>query len=811
MEKEAVNKKIIFPPDVVSLENESDVEAHFLTPLLSGPKPLGLELPPEWIRTKSSLRAFSIGKGKSQKLYYPDCVIQVKGLSLIAIEVKTPGEDLDKAMEEARLYADVINRMSPSNVNPCQICVVSDGKITRMGPWDSNEITCEFFLESICVGDADFSLFQEACSRLNLESKAKKIHDALSSEKAFRPVSRAGGEYAQSQQIKPNDFGQILVSHYSNLFTPDTIDDRKEVAINAYVKTKRTERYIDEIERVVDQINPFKVIESREIQDTGAPIEVTSQFEDIDALVNKVMLLIGLPGAGKSTFVDHLQHSVFPENQREKLMWVRINFNNAPSALDELYTWTLKEVVKGIRSQNSEVQQFTLETLKNIFSSDIKRDLAYMRDLLGSDSLEYKKALMEKLQSWIEDDSRLIRNLELFLCKGRNRLLVIVCDNCDKRLPEMQLRVFEVVQWIKTQVRALVILPIRESTYEVNKDTPPLDTALKSLVYQINPPSFQKVLMIRIKLLLKKVKDNPPKRLSFIAGDNLKILFDEEKIASFLRAINRSLFNDEKLGKRLIQGLSSKNVRNGLEIFLNLCRSGYLPTEEVFYAEAAGNPRPFNESVTYNIFMRMDKRYYVGDKSLVKNLYHGLKSGRAESHFTRLRICKWLKKRLTENGPSGAKGFHRESELIRDISGLGHLREDVINQIEYLCEYDILIREGGCVDSDRLCCLSPSGYVHLELHDRFQYLGRCAEDSFIHDPMVADVISNRISGRETEGRLLENTISFCDYLSECKERADSLLIGECPKELEIPDFQRITDIAGSRLSKLRSRKWSRRF
>ena len=722
-----------FPPALSELKNESDVENHFMSPLLAGAKPLCLGFPRDWIRSKTNINALPIGKGQSRKIHFPDYLITVDGIPLAVVEVKAPGENLDLASEEARLYATVLNSKFMTGVNPCQLCIISDGLETRVCRWDSETIENSFLLGDIAVGVAAFDAFRQKCDTVNFIAQAEKITRLLSPDRTLRPVSRVGGEHAQSQQIPPNRFGQILVSNYVSLFTPDTVDQRKRIATEAYIKTTRTVRYMDEIERVVDQMNAFSDVSFRSIEDTGSPVEVISEFHDLECLTNQVMLLVGLRGAGKSTFIDHLQFSIFPSRGVE-LVWVRINFNLAPTSLDELFVWTRREVVRSLREQHPEIQTFTLEALKNIFQSDINRELAYLKDLYGKDSDEYKKALAEKFEQWIADDSRLIRNLELLLCKGRGKLLIIACDNCDKRDPEIQLRVFEVVQWLKTEVRALVILPLRESTYELNKKTPPLDTALKSLVYQINPPPFQTVLMTRIKLLMKEVRDHPPSRLSFPVGPNMTLVFTAERVISFLKSINRSLFNDTRLGKRLLQGLSSKDVREGLSIFLDLCRSGYLPTEDIFHADNA-EPQPFPESVTYNMFMKMNHRYFVGDTSLVKNLYQGTPKGRAESHFTRLRICQWLRLRLTEPGPSRTKGFHREEDLVNEICILGHTIQDVINQIIYLGEKGLIIRENSHSNPDGLCCLSPSGFAHLDIHRQYQYIGRCAEDSYIADEL----------------------------------------------------------------------------
>jgi hypothetical protein len=91
------------------LQSESDVEQKFVYPLLTSPSPLGLGYSPVELRTKPDIRKLLIGKGDSKKPYYPDYVVIMSGLPIFIVEVKTPGQDLDEAAREARLYANELN------------------------------------------------------------------------------------------------------------------------------------------------------------------------------------------------------------------------------------------------------------------------------------------------------------------------------------------------------------------------------------------------------------------------------------------------------------------------------------------------------------------------------------------------------------------------------------------------------------------------------------------------------------------------------------------------------------------------------
>lgn len=96
-------------PVTEGFANESDVEQKFVFPFLCAPQPTGLGFPTSSIKTKPNIKRFLIGKGNEQKLYYPDYLIVLLGFPLMVVEAKGPGEDLETAYREARLYANELN------------------------------------------------------------------------------------------------------------------------------------------------------------------------------------------------------------------------------------------------------------------------------------------------------------------------------------------------------------------------------------------------------------------------------------------------------------------------------------------------------------------------------------------------------------------------------------------------------------------------------------------------------------------------------------------------------------------------------
>src|SRR5439155_2686762 len=128
--------------------------------------------------------------------------------------------------------------------------------------------------------------------------------------------------------------------------------------------------------------------------------------------------------------------------------------------------------------------------------------------------------------------------------------------------------------------RCLVVLPLRDVTYDLHRTEPPLDTALKDLVYRIEPPSFQKVLSARVKLALRDMSTNT-KTQSFGLGKTIRVEYDTENLSHYLCAIMRAIYEQNAFARKLITGIAGRDIRRAMEIFLEFCNSGYIDEADI--------------------------------------------------------------------------------------------------------------------------------------------------------------------------------------------------------------------------------------
>ena len=787
-------------PAVEELKTESDVEQKFAWPLLTTKPPHGLGCSGPQISTKPNIRDFKIGKGASAKLYYPDYVVTSAALPVLIVEVKKPGEDLAAAAGECRLYAVELNACYPANVNPCLFCVVTDGLTTELRSWDSDEVLARFTLNEVGAVAPAFAEFSRRLAPNALQGHARDVHERLRVGRYHRALSLVGGQTVQSELIAFNDFGRVLAAHFQSIFDPASYDDRLKIVRNAYVASPRKERFVGEIDRIIRNSSPLTVCEAQLIQNPAEPSEVSTHFQNLPSLKNQILLLVGSVGAGKSTFVDYLRDSGLPSDIQAQTAWVRIDLNPAPVTPGEIYPWLRKHIADGIRQTSPDIDSLALENLKQVYRVHIRNFEKGEVSVFAKTSPEYLSRLADLLTGLKKDEVTTIQGLEQYLCTGRGRLLIIVLDNCDKRDRDEQLLMFQVAKYIQQEVRCLVILPLRYETFENHRHEPPLDTALKDLVFRIEPPPFQEVLSKRLGLVVSEARKLGPNNLVYRFG-NATVKFPVEKLERFLHAMMGALFEHHQYGRNIIIGLAGWNIRKAFEIFLEFCRSGYIRAEDIFERQVSSGQPPLSHGVVAKVLLRTNRRYYDGDQSFVKNLFQSAPTSSVPCPCLRYWILAWLRAKTNEVGPSGIKGYHRQEQLVQDLLLVGVPPEAAREEIRYLAKGSCLLpehlRAESIADCD-LIAITPAGHVHLELaHRDINYLAACSEDAWVSVRELAETIRSRITQQpyfrgQSWGNLLANAYDFCTYLKNEQERvglAQFLADREIP--LESVDFEKL--------------------
>jgi hypothetical protein len=760
---------------LTDLRTESDVEQKLLWPLLTAAFPYGLGLSTADVLTKTSIRRIEIGKGTSRKLYYPDYLVVLGGLPVLVLEAKSPSEDLGQALSEGRLYATELNALYPTGVNPCSRVVACNGKEILSSPWDSSECDGRVAFKEISSAHAAYATFVELCRRSSLQRHADSIRRTLRRPDYLRPIALVGGQAFQEEELPSNTFGATIVGDYGHVFSPQTREDRAMVARHAYIPSLRRQRYLEPIDRLIRTATAPATAGLRTFDSSGTPRELTTALAERRKLEHQVLLLVGSVGSGKSTFVDYVSLVALPDDLRQKTLWVRVNLNEAPLAPEVAYAWLSDALVQQLRaSLPTDVDLDDLATLEKVFAPELSALRRGPLAVLDSQSDAFRSRLADELVRLRRSDLTLAKCLARYLCAGPGKLLVVVLDNCDKRTRDEQLAMFQVAQWLQREFRTLVVLPIRDVTFERHRHEPPLDTALKGLIFRIEPPPFVDVLQARVNLALQEMNAvaGNANTLAYVLPNGIRVTYPSSDQAIYLASILKSLYEHDKFVRKIITGLAGRDVRRALEIFLDFCTSGHIGEDEIYKIRFFEGSHVIPLAVVARVLLRMHSRFYNGDIAHIKNLLYCDPDDALPDHFVRLGILHWLERRQNVRGPAGVEGFHRVGQMVSDLVQLGHDATRIVADVGYLIRAGCVVAEHlkeGVLEEGDLVKLTASGLVHLQLMANPEYLAACAEDAFIGDVGFAHRVARRISEDGTKGHFsrvttARNAVEFVKYL-----------------------------------------------
>lgn len=778
-----------------NIANESDVEQKFLYPFLTEPKPLGLGLPSSVVLTKANVKRIPIGKGTEQKLYYPDYLVVTHGLPILVVEAKHPREPIEEGFRQARLYATELSALFAHGIAPAKFVIASNGIDLWYGYADHSEPIAKEACGALGGYSRAIADMVELMSWQALESWAISIAARTRASEYFKPRRLLGGVGFQNEEVGINTFGATLTTIISPVFNPTTAEERATIAKNAYISSKRKERYIDPIDKVIRAARGPSETQTTTFEDSSNPRELIGKLRKPRDLENKVLLLIGSVGSGKSTFVDHLYEVALPKDLIADTVWCRVNMNAAPVTSSEIYIWLRREIIEGCRASQPTLDFDDFEVMKRLYGVEIHKFDKGVGKLYAQHFETYAVKLAEYIQE-IQRDERLVANAHVrFTCAERGKLFVIVLDNCDKKTRDEQLLMFEAAQWLQKEFRCLVILPLRDETYDNHRNQPPLDTALKDLVFRIEPPLFQHVLIRRVQFALKQLEDGDGK-LRFTLPNGFQVEYPRSDQAFYLTSIVKSLFEHDRFARRMIMGLAGRNIRRALEIFLEFCKSGHIGEDQIFkIRQSQGNySLPLHEVAT--VLLRMNRRFYDSDHSYVKNLFASNRDDVLPAYFCRYMVLQWLRGKFQASGTQGLKGYYPKRDVKQALMPYG-LSPDVIDrEFNYLLSAHCIIAEHlrtDHVDDDDLVRLGPAGFVHLDLVDNLSYLAAVAEDTNFSDRFQAERVAQRIRHLDSHLHLktaLDNARELVDFLTNVRKR----LLPENGSFLEGNDVVHLTNI-----------------
>lgn len=161
---------------------------------------MGLSLLPKDIYTKASIKSIIIDKGRSKKNYFPDYVYVNSGVPLLVVEAKSPGEDLEEAMREARLYACEINARFGQHADPVKYVIACDGHRLLAGLHNDETPLFDISSTDFSPVNTKFADFLLQFGYKSLNNWGDEVIRTMRPKRYWKPRKLVGGLAAQAKK-----------------------------------------------------------------------------------------------------------------------------------------------------------------------------------------------------------------------------------------------------------------------------------------------------------------------------------------------------------------------------------------------------------------------------------------------------------------------------------------------------------------------------------------------------------------------------------------------------------------------------------
>jgi GTPase SAR1 family protein len=710
---------------------EGDVETLVALPLLTDPSLLNI--PKINVKSKTYLASQDIDKGAKRKSgYIPDYCVVLNSIPVAVIECKSPSGSVDEAYREGSLYCLEINKKYAAGLNPCKIVIATNGIDLKVGYWDSHT-ALNYMISDLTTASSKLEDLKEICSFLVLQGFANETRARLRIENFKRPFNQGEGIALIHSKIESNTFAADITPILRKYFASRSIADQKEIYEKAYISSNELSSH----DRILESFLKDRIVRSKNSNRTE--MQPTRKNEPTLARLLKsksgaerqsgmLQLLTGGVGAGKSLFVRRYKEYLQPAEIKENTRWAFIDFNEAPANDGSLEEWLCDEFTKSILEEGASFDLTDGGDQLRLFAPKIKeRQAFYDRISLAKNSVnegEIEKA--RDIEAWRLDKKVLAECIARYIQGDRSEILVVVFDNVDQRESDVQLKYFQLAQRFISTTKCLLILQMRDVTFERFKNEPPLDAYRTGTIFHVSPPPFISVVRKRLEIVIEKISAEAPDTLSFTLPNGAKVNYSNGSAGGYLINLYNDIFQRPRSVSTIIEAIAGKDIRRSLDMFMSIITSGHM-NEEIAARVARNNGNDqIPEFRILKVLMRGDYKFFSEASPFVTNIFGLDNSWERPNNFVNIEILFWLIKKRKLQGDNGQNGYFSIVKIINQMEKLGFETSDTFKACQYLLKRQLVeadtlslveLSESDCVKA------TASGWAHMTIMcNRMEYL-----------------------------------------------------------------------------------------
>lgn len=484
--------------------------------------------------------------------------------------------------------------------------------------------------------------------------------------------------------------------------------------------------------------------------------------------INKVMILFGGRGAGKSTFIKRFLFHEQPIQiaMHSKVALVPLLFS--AQTKEELSNEIWQKTFESVDSDNLRVQ--SKENILKIFDKEFEIFKNQILSDYSTDSSEYKRLTTEFVSEKLKDTKLFCKKISSYWM-GKKKKLVVFIDNMDQLPNELQDTCFLTASEISEKLDCLVIVSMREERYFDANSRGVLD-AYQNSGFHLSSPVIPEVIIKRIDYILENLKFTADIETEY----GIKNTTDLNTIVSFLEICRKELCRKSSPLSYFLRIATHGDVRKSLEFFKGFITSGYTNINEMA-------PHPDWKFQVHQVIKPMmipERLFYNESNSRIPNIFQ-LRNDTLSSHFTGLRILHYLH---NKRGDKGSRGFIDIKFLIHQMDIQFDSKADCIKHLSLYLEKGLIEAnnrlEVYSEKVDQIKLTAFGNYLYEYLAFNFAYVDLVSLDcglfsETLNNSMVQSANKelkfyyNRDFMSRIEKRI-ERTRSFMDYLEDIENQ-----------------------------------------
>lgn len=563
-------------------------------------------------------------------------------------------------------------------------------------------------------GFAYRAYFQEA------EGRPVRLHD-------FRRSVRPAGQHRLMNSGKlASDIDRVMASFFERL----SGDRDADMLAKCFVISSESELADKELARISeDLIGRIRRIDPSE----SAQLTELVRFAQ-ESQRKQFVVLVGLKGAGKSTFVDRFFRLVLPKDVSNDCSLIRVNLADAEGDPERVVPWLNRSLLESAEQAVYGGQAATFQQLQGLFYGEYNRlRTGPLAPLYEQDKTKFQIEFGQRVEQIRRDDPhRYIQQLVHDIVRSRKKLPVLIFDNTDHHNIALQERVYQYARSIYESEVCMVLLPITDQTsWQMSRQG-----ALQSFEHEaffLPTPQIYRVIERRIQYLEERAKsEDSTKGRDYFFGRGIRL--DLDNLQGFATTLQR-VFVDQPRVSRWIASLANGDVRRALEITRGIVSSPHLGVEELLAAYLAHSTEPVRENKLRRAMVRGKYESFNAEQSKYVHNIFDLVDGIETTPLLGLRILQLLRD-VPRQEPEGR--FISTDQVVAYFQAIGI---EPRATLEWL---DALLKRGLCssydptiVDAEhaKRVTIQPAGIQHLWWGSRdWEYLSAMAEVQPIEDP-----------------------------------------------------------------------------